>query len=619
MASIHTLYKESTDTKNFQGRGYKLNSTRERELESQCNELLLETEFFANKCSEFRNAKALAEARSDVKSKSLPQNEVVLTKASKRNLRRKEQRRIKKARLQGPVNQSIDEKPTPDSDDEQDTTPNDDQDDRDKRLNIFYDEKKHKTQLETRLSTEDQSREYIRSLWISEDFLATDLKSTNIYQPTNIISPKFTFLEKFLEKRSQRQIVRKLVNQSLLTPDTVKHNTYTLNFGALSISQLDILSDAIYGELYKNGVSEKSLLPQSSQSISTTFVIPVDFMHLLETEIFGNNNSADSTSTIFGDASSADLERKKIWGDFALKHGYEYEEAQNKPLEDHNIREVFQQNPKDKLYIAHETTKKVAHGIDLECYLHIFNPRCFKNAFGETVVDFFDLANPLVAKNAQIVINHYYNHTLNHPSHQSKQFAKNMIEHFCGFTDSNNVPYTTANTASSHFREHLTSKMKNLNLGPNVPKSFGAFPTVGINYNTISQFHRDLKDHRNTLCVVCPLGIFEGGELTFPELKLSIHAKEGHGIAFRSNLLIHGNLPIITGTRHSVLDMNRGDDSRSGDTNASKDESPPKYSPPKLCPENYQIKLKNSRRDNLDLEPPRNGQPAQYKKLANPK
>ncbi|CAG8514574.1 4053_t:CDS:2 [Acaulospora colombiana] len=35
------------------------------------------------------------------------------------------------------------------------------------------------------------------------------------------------------------------------------------------------------------------------------------------------------------------------------------------------------------------------------------------------------------------------------------------------------------------------------------------------------KFHRDLKDHRNTLCVVCPLGTFEGGHLAFPEIKLS--------------------------------------------------------------------------------------------------
>ncbi|CAG8537314.1 14849_t:CDS:2 [Cetraspora pellucida] len=62
------------------------------------------------------------------------------------------------------------------------------------------------------------------------------------------------------------------------------------------------------------------------------------------------------------------------------------------------------------------------------------------------------------------------------------------------------------------------------------------------------------------------------------------------------------------------LDMNRGNDSWSGDANASKDEPLSKYSSSKLCPENYQIKMKNSRRSHLNLKPPRNGQLAQYKK-----
>nr|CAG8652282.1 7493_t:CDS:1 [Entrophospora candida] len=71
MAPIHTLNSGSTVAKNFQGRGYKLDSTRERELESEHNELLIKTEFFANKCSNFRNAKVLAESRSDGLAKEL--------------------------------------------------------------------------------------------------------------------------------------------------------------------------------------------------------------------------------------------------------------------------------------------------------------------------------------------------------------------------------------------------------------------------------------------------------------------------------------------------------------------------------------------------------------------
>ncbi|CAG8618019.1 9914_t:CDS:2 [Ambispora leptoticha] len=70
-------------------------------------------------------------------------NVPVLSKSTKRNLRRKEQRRIKKARLAGPTNQSIDEgSTTPDSDDQgiaPDSTNNQADDE---RPEILYDPKK---------------------------------------------------------------------------------------------------------------------------------------------------------------------------------------------------------------------------------------------------------------------------------------------------------------------------------------------------------------------------------------------------------------------------------------------------------------------------------------------
>src|SRR3954453_18044689 len=79
MALVHTLYSEPTNAKKFQGCGYKLDSTRECELRSQCNELLLETEFFANKCSKFKNAEVLAKARSDMLNKELEKkNDTIL-------------------------------------------------------------------------------------------------------------------------------------------------------------------------------------------------------------------------------------------------------------------------------------------------------------------------------------------------------------------------------------------------------------------------------------------------------------------------------------------------------------------------------------------------------------
>ncbi|CAG8817617.1 12409_t:CDS:1, partial [Gigaspora rosea] len=152
-------------------------------------------------------------------------------------------------------------------------------------------------------------------------------------------------------------------------------------------------------------------------------------------------------------------------------------------------------------------------------------PQCFKNSFDETMVNFFVLPNAKVIEESKMIVSQYYNHNLNNKKHQLKEFKKELVKHFGAFTGNNNEPYTTFNTASNHYPEYrkcvqeliqglqplsnlvnnylqethpvLYSKMEKLNLGPNVPKPFGAFPTIAINFNVISQFHRDL---RTTLC-----------------------------------------------------------------------------------------------------------------------
>ena len=244
---------------------------------------------------------------------------------------------------------------------------------------------------------------------------------------------------------------------------------------------------------------------------------------------------------------------------------------------------AIDRHPNDKDQIASKTTEKIIEDNNLKGYNHIFELQCFKNESGETIIDFFDLNNLTAANDAYTVVDNYYCHTLKNPSHQTKQFKIEYVEHFDAFTSSNNEPYTTANTAAttSKNQDHqicvrnltqglqplskiidnyfkntypsLYDKMKILDLGPNVPKSFGIFPTVAINYNAICAFHWDPNDHPNSLCVVCPLGLFEGGQLVFPELKLIIHIKQGQAIAFRSHFLVHGNSPVITGNRHSVV------------------------------------------------------------------
>ena len=108
-----------------------------------------------------------------------------------------------------------------------------------------------------------------------------------------------------------------------------------------------------------------------------------------------------------------------------------------------------------------------------------------------------------------------------------------------------------------------------------------------------------MKDHRNSLCVVCPLGNFKGGELTFPELKLVIHVKQGQAVAFRSYILVHGNLPVITGIRHSLVFYIHNtlikQKRKFGSLFANCNEPTPKYLPPMLDSENSKTKLKNHR------------------------
>ncbi|RHZ71770.1 hypothetical protein Glove_253g25 [Diversispora epigaea] len=467
-----------------------------------------------------------------------------------------------------------------------------------------------------------------------------------------------------------------------------------------------------------------------------------------------------------------------------LEHAYKLQiDAQENPLELCYISEVFRKHYYDKLFIAYETIKKVQNNIHLNNYKYIVKPQCIKNSVSETMIDFFNFTNFLVTTIVQEKINQYYNHLidLKYSDYRSSQFKNNLIENFGCYTDSSNKPYVTANTTFTHCLEHqkcvqeliqglqplfdavnnyfdvtypvlyakmkkldlgpnvpksfgafptvsinfncisqfhkdlkdhhnilcvvcplgifkgthlvfpelklannlienfgcytdssnkpyvtanttfthclehqkcvqeliqglqplfdavnnyfdvtypvLYAKMKKLDLGPNVPKSFGAFPTVSINFNCISQFHKDLKDHHNILCVVCPLGIFKGTHLVFPELKLAVEIKQGQAIAFRSNLLIHENLPVI-GTRHSVVFYIHNstikqkqkfkslfsdgdlDSSEILDTTLSTKKS--KKNNPNLNPRNF-LDLKNNRKNYLNMKLPLKGSPAKYK------
>ena len=90
-------------------------------------------------------------------------------------------------------------------------------------------------------------------------------------------------------------------------------------------------------------------------------------------------------------------------------------------------------------------------------------------------------------------------------------------------------------------------------MGPFVPRAFGIFPTIAINFNVTSNYHWDDKDDPNGLCVLVALGDFEGGELCFPQLQIVVKLKPGQVVIFPSYLLLHGNLPITKGIRFSIV------------------------------------------------------------------
>jgi hypothetical protein len=79
-----------------------------------------------------------------------------------------------------------------------------------------------------------------------------------------------------------------------------------------------------------------------------------------------------------------------------------------------------------------------------------------------------------------------------------------------------------------------------------------------VNFNTICGYHIDRDDDKYGFCWLVPLGEWKGGDLIFPQLNIRIKLKPGNILAFRSNLLVHGNLP-CSGVRHSLVFFTHND------------------------------------------------------------
>ncbi|PKY60598.1 hypothetical protein RhiirA4_412764 [Rhizophagus irregularis] len=218
---------------------------------------------------------------------------------------------------------------------------------------------------------------------------------------------------------------------------------------------------------------------------------------------------------------------------------------------------------------------------NIKNFRYVTNSECIVDSCDKTLVHLDELDDFNAVIEATKAINSYYFHMLDNPIHRSRSFWKNLAERFGAFISYGDLPYTSSDTASSHnidhqdcvndllfalqpisnsvnrfvnkYYEHYYTKLSKLTMGPFVPRTFGIFPTIAINFNVISNYHWDSNDDPNGLCFLVALGDFEGGELCFPQLQILVKLKPGQIVAFPSYLLLHGNLPIIRGIRFSIV------------------------------------------------------------------
>jgi hypothetical protein len=216
---------------------------------------------------------------------------------------------------------------------------------------------------------------------------------------------------------------------------------------------------------------------------------------------------------------------------------------------------------------------------------HCFaNPGCIVDQNDRTLIHLENINDQDALFQATNAVNDYYSHLMIDKAHRSKDFCKNSVEHFGAYRRFTSLPYTSANTASSHNMKHrscvnnllrslvplsnyvnefiqdyygnMYSKLRNLSWGPFAPKPFGIFPMIAINFNTLSNYHWDKLDSPNCLCCLVPLGNFQGGELYFPQLHTVIPLRPDQVVAFSSHYLLHGNFPLTCGVdniRHSIV------------------------------------------------------------------
>ncbi|CAG8793193.1 18239_t:CDS:2, partial [Racocetra persica] len=282
----------------------------------------------------------------------------------------------------------------------------------------------------------------------------------------------------------------------------------------------------------------ETLLREASTSNNSIDLpkIPPDFLSLVYSDIIKEKNDVKEPLDV-------DTNNKRLWIAFGrllwkkLQHAYV--ELQNF-FDTATIRKSRKE--KTQLIVsARNNNKSLDKLVQLE---HIFEPKCITDLGHRTLIHLEQLDDPDAVTTASNIVNWYYFHLLENPSHRSKEFWTNFIEHFGAYTRNNLLLFTSSNTASTHNINHheyvskllrglrklsesinrflqkyyvdLYTKLSKLSWGPFAPRAFGVFSMIAINFNIISNYHWDDHDEPNI-----------------------VYLRPGQVVAFASRLLLH--------------------------------------------------------------------------------
>ncbi|RHZ56224.1 hypothetical protein Glove_405g3 [Diversispora epigaea] len=131
----------------------------------------------------------------------------------------------------------------------------------------------------------------------------------------------------------------------------------------------------------------------------------------------------------------------------------------------------------------------------------LVNPRCIVNQNNQTLIHLENIDDTNILLHTTNAVNTYYYYIINNEKHRSELFWQDLTEH----------------------------------------------------YGAYSNYHWDSLDVSNCLCCLIPLGNFQGGDLYFPQFHVHVPLQPGQVVAFDSHHLLHSNLPLISGIRHSII------------------------------------------------------------------